>query len=247
MLLGKDDLFKKNINLNKNNEEEKNNEAIECEDEKNFNSVKFSNDDNCGYGSSFFINNSEKYDNECFNSKKNCINCKNIFCLNKDPKSSTSDNSNLNNIKYILNKCSKSKKVFCKCSKSGCKLKYCQCLKARQECTDLCKCFNCRNPKNQNIYNNKFNEVYPANSIYIVNNIIFEEENQKTNKNSFLNKKRKNFMYKTIKYNTNGINDKNNNKDENANTNNINKLFDENGKMILKHKNLSQFKKFQNF
>jgi len=231
MFLGKDELFKDNININKKSEEEKNNESIEYKNEKKFNSIKFPNDCNCGLGSSCFISNCEKYDYEFLNSKKNYNNCQYNNCFNKVPKISTSDKSNLNNIQFI-DKCDDNKKVFCKCSKSGCKLKYCECFKAQRECTNLCRCFNCRNPKNPKIdYSNNFNEIYPANSIYIINNILFEEENKKNSKNNFLNKKRKNSKE---------------NKNEKVNGNNEDNLFDEKGQMIFKHSNLSQFNNFQN-
>ena len=41
----------------------------------------------------------------------------------------------------------KIKKLFCTCSKSGCKLKYCECYKNGLECTDLCRCTKCENTK----------------------------------------------------------------------------------------------------
>ena len=87
--------------------------------------------------------------------------------------------------------------------------------------------------------NNKYNEIYPANSIFIVNNLLFVEDNRKNSKDRILNKKRKNPRYKIIK-------DEINNKDENTNKINENKLFDESGQMIFKHNELNQFKKFQN-
>ena len=191
MLLGKEDSFKENakIKINKKSEEEKENKVIDCEDKIKFSSKKFSDDFNHESSYFFFKKNGEKYHDE-FHRKKNNNNWKNDNCSNK--KNSTTDISNLNNIQINLDKNINNKKIFCKCSKSGCKLKYCECFKAKQECTDLCRCFNCRNSKNPKLtFNNKYNEVYPVNSIQIIHNILFEEENQKNCKANFLNKKRK--------------------------------------------------------
>lgn len=230
LFLGQDDLFKENINLNKPNEEEKNNESIDCKEEKNFNPVNFSNDCNNGFCPSFFSN-SEKYNYKCLNSNKNYINCKKNNYFNKVSKN---NNRNLSNTQVISGKCSKNEKIFCKCPKSGCKYKYCECFKAQQECTDLCKCFNCKNPKNPKInYYNKFNEICPSNSLYIRNNMLFEEENQENSINNFLSKKRKNIKYKYDEVN----------KEENINIEDD--LFDEKGRLIFKHSILSQFKRYQ--
>jgi len=188
MLLGKEDSFKENINIkiNKKTEEEKNNEVISGKNNKNLNVNKFSINNNYRFDSSFFKNNYDKFHNE-FSSKKSYVNCKNnIYFSNMVQKNTTTDISNLNNIQVNLDKCNNNKKIFCKCSKSGCKLKYCECFKAKQECTDLCRCFNCRNSKNPKmIFNNKHNEIFTVNSIYIINNIIFEEEKKKNNKEFF--------------------------------------------------------------
>ncbi len=241
MLLGKEDSFKENINIkiNKKTEEEKNNEVISGKNNKNLNVNKFSINNNYRFDSSFFKNNYDKFHNE-FSSKKSYVNCKNnIYFSNMVQKNTTTDISNLNNIQVNLDKCNNNKKIFCKCSKSGCKLKYCECFKAKQECTDLCRCFNCRNSKNPKmIFNNKHNEIFTVNSIYIINNIIFEEEKKKNSKDNFLNKKRKKSQsHKNI------INNKGK---KNLFVNKKNKLFDENGKMNFKHSKLSHFKKYQN-
>ena len=244
MLLGKEESFKENVNLkiNKKNEKEKNNEAI-YKDKINSNLHKLSNDLNYGFDSSFFKMSFEKNHYE-FSSKKNCVNCNNNYCSNIVIKNSTTKFSNVNNIQDKIYKYNNNKKVFCICSKSGCKLKYCECFKAKQECTNLCKCFRCENSKSQKInFNNKNNEICTANSIYIFNNILFETENLENKKVNFLNKKRKNYNFK--KYQNHKTN-KVNNKDENLHVNNSDKLFDENGQMIFKHSQLNQFKKYQN-
>jgi hypothetical protein len=36
----------------------------------------------------------------------------------------------------------------CSCKKSGCKKKYCECFNLGKECTDYCKCEECKNGKN---------------------------------------------------------------------------------------------------
>ena len=241
MLLGKENSFKENVNINKKCEEEKENKAIDCEEKINFNSRKFSDDCNYEFSSFVFKKDGEKCDDE-FYSKKNYNNLKNDNCSNK--KNSIIDISNLNNIQINSDKNNNNKKVFCKCSKSGCKLKYCECFKAKQECTDLCKCFKCGNSKNPKIIiNNKYNEVYPANSIQIIHNILFEEENQENCKGNFLNKKRKKSC---IDQNSkNDINNKDKNIDNYANKGQ--KLFDEKGQMVFKHSKLSQFNKYQNY
>ena len=204
MLLGKEDFNKENININTKSEEEKENKTNDFENKINFNSKKFSKDSNYEFNFNFFKKDDEKCLDE-FYSNKNYNNWKNDNCSNK--KSSTTDISNLNNIRINLDKNNYNKKVFCKCSKSGCKLKYCECFKAKQECTHLCRCFNCRNSKNPKmIFNNKYNEVYPANSIQIIQNILFVEENQGNGKGNLLNKKRKKSQCKDIKNCKNDIN-----------------------------------------
>ena len=114
MLLGKEDLFKENINvkINKKTEEEKNNEVISDKNNKNLNANKFSIDYNYGFDSSFFKNNYDKFHNE-FSSKKIYVNCKNsIYCYNMVQKNSTTNISNLNNIPANLDKCNNNKKYF---------------------------------------------------------------------------------------------------------------------------------------
>ena len=244
MLLGKEDSFKENVNIkiNKKNEEEKENKAIDCEEKINFNSRKFPTEYSYEFSSFLFKKDDEKYEDE-FHSKKNYNNLKNDNCLNK--KNSINDIKNINNIQINSEKNSNNKKVFCKCTKSGCNLKYCNCFKAKQECTDLCKCFNCGNSKNPKmIFNNKYNKVYLANSIQIINNILFEEKNQENCKDNFLKKKRKK-LCKDIQNRKIDMNNEDKNLD--VYVNNRQKLFDENGKMIFKHSKLSQFSKYQNY
>ena len=69
----------------------------------------------------------------------------------------------------------KIKKLFCTCSKSGCKLKYCECYKNGLECTDLCRCTKCENTKIPNEKNNFILKMCYANSIYVIDNILKED------------------------------------------------------------------------
>lgn len=85
---------------------------------------------------------------ECLKSNRYCINCNCKNCLNRPPINSTNtlkiDHNKLENNKEIK------KEVFCTCSKSECKLKYCECFKLGQVCTNLCKCIKCKNSKCNN-------------------------------------------------------------------------------------------------
>ena len=175
---------------------------------------------------------------ECFNNQRFCINCNCVNCLNKPPKNSTNDmRPNLNNLDIN----NKTKKLFCTCSKSGCKLKYCECYKNGFECTSLCRCTRCENtkiPKEKNMFILK---ICYANSIYILNNILHEDLKRTHFKKSFLkNKRKKPDNYKEIEENENE-NETKNKEDENTSG----KLFDKNGNMIFTHIKLSEIKKYQ--
>ena len=143
---------------------------------------------------------------------------------------------NLNNLDIN----NKTKKLFCTCSKSGCKLKYCECYKNGLECTDLCRCTRCENtkiPKDKNLFILK---ICYANSIYILNNILYEDLKRTHFKKSFLkNKRKKPDFNKEIEENENE-NETKNKEDENTSG----KLFDKNGNMIFTHIKLSEIKKF---
>ena len=180
---------------------------------------------------------------ECFNNNRFCINCNCTNCINKPPKNSTNDmRPNINN-SGIDNQ---TKKLFCTCSKSGCKLKYCECYKNGFECTDLCRCTRCENtkiPKEKKGFILKINYV---NSIYIINNILKEDLKRTHFKKSFLNKKRKTPDFdKDKQENNGGINNNNENDTKNLEDEDTSgKLFDKNGKMIFTHIKLSEIKKF---
>ena len=137
----------------------------------------------------------------------------------------------------------KEKKIFCTCSKSGCKLKYCECYKSGIECTQLCRCTRCENtttPKDKNVFVLK---ICYANSIYVINNILQEDLKRTHFKKCFLNKKRKkpdnSNNYNKEKGENENENETKNKEDENT----TGKLFDKNGNMIFTHIKLSEIKK----
>ena len=181
---------------------------------------------------------------DCFRSKRYCINCHCRNCLNQPQKYQTKTN-----IKEInaIDKNNNGKKIFCTCTKSGCKLKYCECFKLKLECTDLCRCLKCKNSKIPIENNNKFNKICFINSICIINNILTSGRKELISKKKMMNKKRKRPKSKT-KQNKEIIKEKkeeelNNNKEQNIN----NSLFDKNGNMIFTHININKIKKFQNY
>ena len=88
----------------------------------------------------------------------------------------------------------KIKKLFCTCSKSGCKLKYCECYKNGLECTNLCRCTKCENTKIPKEKNNFILKMCYANSIYVIDNIL-----EKKMKNVKILKKMKMKMILKIK------------------------------------------------
>ena len=135
----------------------------------------------------------------------------------------------------------KNKIIFCTCTKSGCKLKYCECVKYGRECTDLCRCLKCKNSKGQTI-NNKIYKVCYVNSICIIDNEI-SLNGRALNDKKFLNKKRAQKGENISNKKNKSKKDKESNSIENQNYANEG-LFDENGKMIFKHINLNNFKNF---
>jgi hypothetical protein len=226
--------------LSKEEDTQKNMMTIKKEKKSNKNendkkTKKFFTDYNCDLKCSCFRTQCDKKYCECFNNGRFCINCNCVNCLNKPPKNSTCDvRPNLNNLEI-----NKDKKIFCTCSKSGCKLKYCECYKNGIECTDLCRCTRCENtkiPKDKNVFILK---ICYANSIYVIDNILKEDLKRTHFKKCFLNKKRKK---------PDNINDKAEKEDEietknKEDENTAGKLFDKNGNMIFTHIKLSEIKK----
>ena len=143
----------------------------------------------------------------------------------------------------------------CSCSKTQCNRKYCECFKIGQKCSVLCRCIGCEN--NDQIQRKKYNYNYQcnlANSIYIIKNkicvenlkdkkreeLIYEEEAAPIRKYDFVGicKKRKREENKNEEEEKNCRN--NNKKMENTDEVNLfnDSLFDQNGKVILRHINL---------
>lgn len=236
----------------KNKKENFNNNNINNVGNKNILKNKFFTDYNCSLKCSCFKTQCDKYYCECFRSRRYCINCNCRNCSNKPPKNWTSDKKN--NINKEIN--IKDKKIFCTCTKSGCKYKYCECYKIGQECSDLCRCIKCQNSKNPKINNNgiiKLLKICLVNSIRIVNNKISQEEREKNNKkNKFINKKRKKTGIKKGKKESQNDDDEEENinknekkKKEKDDDNYTDDLFDKDGKMIFTHIKLSEIEKLQ--
>jgi hypothetical protein len=143
---------------------------------------------------------------------------------------------NLNNTEN-----NKEKKIFCTCSKSGCKLKYCECYKSGTECNELCRCTRCENTKIPKEKNNFFLKMCYANSIYVIDNVLKEDLKRTHFKKSFLNKKREKDDTITEKKENEEENETKNKEDENT----TGKLFDKNGNMIFTHIKLNEIKKYQ--
>ena len=164
---------------------------------------------------------------ECLKTGRYCINCYCKNCLNRPPINST------NNIKINYNLTNNAKKkVICTCSKSECKLKYCECFKLGIECTNLCKCIKCKNLKKKN---NLLNICF-VNSICIDNKeLVINNEEKTKKKKTFINLKR-NKSKKKIKTEKKGKK-----KNSIINKDNLNRsLFDENGNLILNHVKLNE-------
>ena len=165
---------------------------------------------------------------ECFNNGRYCINCNCQNCLNKRPINSSSDMR-----PKIIESFNNKKKIFCTCTKSGCKLKYCECYKNGIECNELCRCSVCKNTKIKKINNKNFSElkICYLNSICIIDNLLKEDLKRNPLKKNFLNKKRKK------NENKENINNEDDKDDPDG------KLFDKNGNIILTHITLSEIKK----
>ena len=225
--------------LSKDEESSKNIYATKREKRPNKNdhekkSKKFFTDYNCDLKCSCFRTQCDKKYCECFNNRRYCINCNCTNCSNKPPKNSTTDvRPNLNNENI-----NKEKKLYCTCSKSGCKLKYCECYKNNLECSNLCRCTKCENTKIPKEKNSFILKICYANSIYVIDNILKEDLKRTHFKKCFLNKKRKKPDYNREK-GDNEENETKNKEDENT----TGKLFDKNGNMIFTHIKLSEIKK----
>ena len=117
---------------------------------------------------------------------------------------------------------------ICTCTKSGCNKKYCECYKNGIKCSELCRCIGCENTDKFKNGNNlkKLNlleyQCCAANSVYIVKNELNIEKisNGKIIKNNAIEELTKKKRKRETKLSLSE------------------QLFDENGKVILRHINL---------
>ena len=219
--------------------------------------TKFFTNHNYGYKCSCSKTQCNRKYCECFNSGNYCVDCNCKNCNNKPPVNTYTN-------KHPSGELSKNKKskIICTCTKSGCNKNYCECYKSGQKCSSLCRCISCENNDEITNNNNKNNDNFEcclANSIFIIKNeITIEDIKNKINYDKFktsldegvappvqgnfvaIGKKRNREEKKCD--NENFIN----NKKINKNSCEVNlfkdSLFDNNGKIILRHLNLIHIK-----
>ena len=252
-------ILKNNIIISDNNNFSYNEN---CKIERNMN-LNLSTATNNNMGTKFFTNHNYGYKCscsktqcnrkycECYNSGNYCIDCNCKNCKNQPPENTYSNKRPTE----IVSKMKKSKEI-CTCTKSGCNKNYCECYKSGNKCTSLCRCIGCENTEDNIKSKNKFDyECCRANSIYIFKNKIYIENlkggddqdrdrdismlDTYENKNEKLvNKKRKRNEKKNCEeLNVKKI--KKYKKDDNILFNDS--LFDENGKVILRHINMLHY------
>ena len=84
------------------------------------------------------------------------------------------DNQKEKEINILTNLCqeNKAQTIVCNCTKSRCMKKYCECYKMNIQCGNLCRCVDCQNKNNQNIYSNNNINNNRNNNIIDNKNII---------------------------------------------------------------------------
>ena len=245
----------KDSNSNNNNNDENNNNSEKLNNQEknnNTNVTKFFTNHNYGYKCSCSKTQCNRKYCECFNSGNYCVDCNCKNCNNKPPVNSY---TNKHPKKDDPNKLKK-EKIICTCTKSGCNKNYCECFKVGQKCSPLCRCIGCEN--NDLILRKRYNTNYQcnlANSIYIVKNkITVENVKEKKNIDSYGEEAAPIGKYDFIGINKKRKREENNNEENNGNNNKHKKienikdeinlfndsLFDQNGKVILRHINLFQ-------
>ena len=260
------DLFNQSQKSEEKNNSEKSSSPEKSSSNSNNDNInnKLNNNNITNTGTKFFTNHNYGYKCscsktkcnrkycECYNSGNYCVDCNCKDCNNRPPVNSYTN-------KHPTDDQSKSKKekVICTCTKSGCNKNYCECFKIGQKCSSLCRCIGCEN--NDQIQSKKYNFNYQcntANSIYIIKNKIFVEnmkekikdelfgDNPQIKKYDFVGicKKRKREEYKNEEEEKNFGKNIKNKKIENSEEFNLfnDSLFDQNGKVILRHINLFQ-------
>ena len=242
----------KDLNNVNNEENDNNTEKLKSQEKNNNTNVtKFFTNHNYGYKCSCSKTQCNRKYCECFNSGNYCVDCNCKNCINKPPVNSYTNKHPKKDDSSKLKK----EKIICTCTKSGCNKNYCECYKVGQKCSSLCRCIGCEN--NDQIFRKKYNTNYQcnlANSIYIIKNKItvenlkekknldfFGEEAAPIGKYDFIGicKKRKREENKNEENNNNYKNKKIENIKDEINLFN-DSLFDQNGKVILRHINLFQ-------
>jgi hypothetical protein len=100
----------------------------------------------------------------CFSIGNYCIGCDCKDCLNvpkESPAMAPEGREVYNNqkeeeinIQRNMYQETKAQAIVCNCTKSRCMKKYCECYKMNIPCGNLCRCIDCQNKNNQNIYSN---------------------------------------------------------------------------------------------
>ena len=118
----------------------------------------------------------------CYARGKPCIGCDCKGCLNNQRDKNTiypeggeiynNNNPKEEEININRNICqdSKSHSIVCNCTKSRCMKKYCECYKMNIPCGSLCRCIDCQNKNNPNIYPS-LNNNNSDKSMNMVNNL----------------------------------------------------------------------------
>ena len=209
------------IQSNKMNNTSKTDKNYFMNNEKNI--IKFNNKffTECGFGyrCSCGKTRCNKQYCECYKEGRYCLNCNCTDCENKQPKNYSS-NRHPKKENYSIQKSI----ICCTCTKSGCNKKYCECYKNGSNCNNSCRCIQCENQKIKKFKNNF--ECCLANSVYIVDNIIYEFET--------LGKKRKRDHQQKIKKEKLNDNDKLDEEKSSESEENLG-FIDKSGKIILKN------------
>ena len=211
--------------------------------------AKFFTNHNYGYKCSCTKTNCNRKYCECYNSGNYCIDCNCKNCENRPP-----INAYTNKHPDDCSSKNKKSKEICTCTKSGCNKNYCECFKSGNKCSSLCRCIGCENTEKK-ISNNY--KCCPANNICIMKNKIFEGKNEM----KLCLRKEAGIKSKLSESKNGKIINWKRRREENKNDGEVNlskgkskrkkdceevdlfndSLFDNNGKVILKHINLLHF------